>query len=76
MSNIIVEGIEYSTKMSTETNLFNKRIIRNTDGKSFIGTIDKIKKISTADNSNVIEIDINKVEIKKKVSIDMSVFFG
>lgn len=69
MANIIVEGTEYSAKMSDETNLFNKRVIRSTDGKSFIGPIEKIKKISTADNSNVTEIDINKVEIGKKISV-------
>ena len=76
MANIIVEGTEYSAKMSAETDLFNRKIMRSTDGKSLIGPMEKIKKINSADNANVTEIDINQIEIEKKVLIDMSVFFG
>lgn len=76
MANIIVEGTEYSAKMSAETDLFNRKIMRSTDGKSLIGPMEKIKKINAANDANVTEIDINQIEIEKKVSIDMSVFFG
>ncbi|NDO49791.1 hypothetical protein FMM75_10400 [Lachnospiraceae bacterium MD335] len=75
-ANVIVEGTEYSAKMSAETDLFNIKIMRSTDGKSLIGPIEAIKKINAVDIANVAEIDINQVEIEKRVSIDMSVFFG
>lgn len=75
-ANVIVDGTEYSTKMSAETDLFVKKIMRSIDGKSIIGPIESIKKINAVDDTKITEIDINQVEIEKKVSIDMSVFFG
>lgn len=75
-ANIIVDGTEYKTKMTSETELFQKRIMRSTDGKSIIGPIDEIKKIKGASSTNVTEIDLNEQEVEKKISFDMSVFFG
>lgn len=74
-ANVIVDGTEYSTKMHNETDLFNKKVMRSMDGKSLIGPIDKIKNIKGANHINVTEIDINQLEIEKKITIDISVFF-
>lgn len=75
-ASVIVDGTEYSTKMSTEAELFKQKIMRSIDGKSIIGPIDKIKNIKGASNGNVTEIDINQLEIEKKIVFDLSVFFG
>lgn len=64
---VIVDGTEYSTKMSTEAELFNQKIMRSIDGKSIIGPIGKIKNIKGASNESVTEIDINQLEIEKKI---------
>ena len=75
-ANVIVDGTEYTTKMNADTDLFNKKIMRSVDGKSLIGPMDKIKKMKGIDYGKVTETDINQIEIEKKVSIDMGVFFG
>lgn len=75
-ANIIIDGTEYKTKMISEAELFHKKIMRSTDGKSIIGPIDEIKKIKGRAEGNIVEIDLNEQEIEKKISIDMSVFFG
>ena len=67
-ANIIVDGTEYKTKMTSETELFQKRIMRSTDGKSIIGPTDEIKKIKGASSTNVTEIDLNEQEVEKKIS--------
>ncbi|WPC07740.1 hypothetical protein [Globicatella sp. PHS-GS-PNBC-21-1553] len=74
---ITVGDTDYNTKMSSETELFggNKKM-RSVDGKSLLGPIDEIKKIKAADDTNVSEIDVNQIEIEKRVSLDLSVFFS
>ncbi|MGW5982740.1 hypothetical protein ACWFOP_20325 [Bacillus mycoides] len=73
---INVAGTEYSTKISSETQLFRNKKMRSTDGKSLIGPIEEIKKINNVDSKNITEIDVNQIEIEKKVNIDLSVFFS
>lgn len=75
-ANVIVDGIEYTTKMNTDTDLFSKKIMRSADGKSLIGPIEKIKEMKGIDYSEITETDINQIEIEKIVSIDTEVFFG
>ncbi|MEC0666128.1 hypothetical protein P8864_09470 [Priestia flexa] len=50
--------------------------MRSVDGKFLIGPIEKIKKIKDANDKNVTQIDVNQIEIEKKVNIDISVFFS
>lgn len=42
---INVAGTEYSTKISSEAQLFRNKKMRSTDGKSLIGPIEEIKKL-------------------------------
>jgi hypothetical protein len=74
---ITVGDTEYNTKMSSETELFggNKKM-RSVDGKSLLGPIDEIKNIKAANGKSVSEIDVNQIEIEKRVSLDLSVFFS
>lgn len=76
VANVIVDGIEYTTKINTDTDLFNKKIMRSADGKSLIGPMEKIKEMKGIDHSEITETDINQIEIEKIVSIDTGVFFG
>lgn len=73
---INVDGTDYSTKISSETALFGNKKMRSIDGKSLIGPIDEIRKIKAANDTNVDQIDINQIEVEKKVNIDLSVFFS
>lgn len=73
---VMVAGTEYSTKISSEMELFRNKKMRSVDGKSLLGPIDEIRKIKTASDTNINEIDINQIEIEKRVNIDFSVFFS
>ncbi|GAA3658007.1 hypothetical protein [Asaccharospora irregularis] len=74
---IKVAGVEYATKISSETELFgsNKKM-RSVDGKYLIGQIDEIRKIKAANDTNINVVDINQIEIDKIVKIDLPVFFS
>lgn len=73
---INVNGTEYSTKISSETELFRNKKMRSVDGKYLFGPIEEIKKIKDANDKNITQIDVNQIEIEKKVNIDLSVFFS
>lgn len=68
-----VGGDEYSTTVSSETEVFQK-INTSLDGKSKIGPLEKILKISGASEDTVNAIDINTVEIEKRIKIGLQVF--
>lgn len=74
---INIEGINYSTKISSEKELFsNNKKMRSVDGKYLVGEYDQIRKIQNSNNKNTKTIDINQIEIEKKVNIDVAVFFS
>lgn len=73
---INIEGVEYSTKISSETELFRNKMMRSTDGKYLLGPIELIKKIKKANDENVKQIDVNSQELEQRVKIDLSVFFS
>ncbi|WP_404427173.1 hypothetical protein LG296_15235 [Ureibacillus chungkukjangi] len=73
---INVCGTEYSTKISSETELFRNKKMRSVDGKHLFGPIEEIKKIKDANDKNITQIDVNQIEIEKKVNLDLSVFFS
>jgi hypothetical protein len=73
---ITVGDTEYNTKMTSESELFGRKKMRSVDGKFLLGPIDEIKKIKAANGTNVSEVDVNQIEIEKRVSLDLSVFFS
>lgn len=73
---ININGTEYSTKISSETELFRNKKMRSEDGRFLFGPIEEIKKIKDANDKNITQIDVNQIEIEKKVNIDLSVFFS
>jgi len=74
---ITVGDTDYNAKITSETELFGgKKKMRSVDGKYLLGPIDEIKKIKAANDTNVSEIDVNQMEIEKRVPLDLSVFFS
>lgn len=74
---IIIDGTEYSTNISSEMELFSgKKIISTEDGKIKMGPMEQIKKIKGANNENVAVVDVNQMEIEKRVTLKMDVFFS
>ncbi|MEQ8154886.1 MAG: hypothetical protein ABRQ25_08400 [Clostridiaceae bacterium] len=71
---IIIDGIEYKVKYTTETELFKGKKIRSVDGKKILGPIEDIKRIAHNDDSKVTTVDPNSLEIEKVVNINMEVF--
>jgi len=74
---INVDGVNYHTNISSETELFsgNKKM-RSLDGKYLIGEYGEIRKIKNSNELNTKTIDINQMELEKRVKIDLSVFFS
>lgn len=70
-----IAGLDYSTKLSSETELFRGRKLRSTDGKHLMGLLNDIENIAK-DPNRVEQIDINKLEIEKKIQINTSIFFS
>ncbi len=50
--------------------------MRSIDGKSLIGPMDRIKEMKGIDYGKIAETDINQIEIEKRVSIDIGIFFS
>ncbi|MEY8732094.1 hypothetical protein AB9M92_07485 [Peribacillus frigoritolerans] len=73
---INIDGTEYSTKISSETELFRNKKMRSVGGKYLFGPIEEIKKIKDANDKNITQIDVNQIVIEKKINIDLSVFFS
>lgn len=76
LTQINVAGTEYTTKISSDTELFRDKKMRSSDGTVLIGPIEEIQKIKGANNKNISQIDVNELEIEKKVNIDLSVYFS
>lgn len=73
---IEIDGIEYSTKMISEKDLFNgRKVLVSTDKKHKLSSMDKITKIAK-DSRKVSEVDINKIPLYKRVEININIYFS
>lgn len=76
-ANFLIGDTEYKTKITSETNLFmNDKKMRSVDEKSLLGPIEDIRKIKGSEDTSIIEVDVNQIEIEKRVSIDLNVYFS
>lgn len=74
---ITIDGTEYTTNISSDTELFGgKRIISTEDGKTKLGPLEQIKKFKGATDENVSIVDVNQIEIEKRVTLKLDVFFS
>lgn len=71
-----IDGIEYSTKMSSEKDLFDgHKVLVSTDKKHKLGSLEKINQMAK-DSQQVSVVDINKTFIKERVEIKSEIFFS
>ncbi|WP_313340577.1 hypothetical protein [Sedimentibacter sp.] len=69
-----IAGTEYETTMRTETDLFNGRVIKSVDKKHLLTSFDKAISMAK-DESKVEAIDVNNIEVEKKVTIGLDIYF-
>ena len=73
---IKIDGIEYSTKMTSEKELFNgKKVLISTDKKYKLSSMEKIKEMAE-DQSQVEAVDINKFPLQTSVEISIEIYFS
>lgn len=73
---ITVDNTEYTTKMSSDSELFQgNKILSTKDGKTKLGDIEQLKKIKGASKDNIQLVDVNSLEINKKIMVKSSTFF-
>ena len=74
---IIVDGVEYVTNLSSEAELFKgKKIISTEDRLHKLGPIEQIKKFKDANEKNVLIVNVNQLEIEKRVILKTEIFFS
>ena len=76
-ASILIDNIEYVTRLSSDTELFrNNKIISSSDGKIKLGPLENIRRFKGANEDNVTAVDINQVEIEKRIVLKMDTFFS
>lgn len=71
-----IDGIEYSTKMTSEKELFNgKKVLVSTDKKYILSSMEKIREMAE-DKSEVETVDINKIPLQTSVEIGLKIYFS
>lgn len=71
---ITIEGTDYNLKLHGDNEIFNGRVMKSADSTQMISSYDKAVKIAK-DKSKVKPLDINTIEIRKKVRINNEIFF-
>lgn len=69
-----IAGVEYDVTMTSQMDLFNGRVLKSTDKKHLMSSIEKISRIAN-DPNEIESIDINNIIMEKKVAIDLSIYF-
>ena len=74
---IMVENTEYVTRMSSDADLFrNGRIISTPDDKTKLGSFEQLKKFKGANGDSIKTVDINQLEIEKRIILRTEPFFS
>ena len=74
---IVVDNTEYTTRMSSDAELFRDgRIISTLDGKTKLGDFEQLKKFKGATEDNIKTVDINQLEIEKRIILKTEPFFS
>jgi hypothetical protein len=70
-----IAGADYMIKLSSETQLFRGRKLKSKDGKYLIGLFNDIENIAK-DPNKVEQIDVNNLEIEKRIQINTNIFYS
>lgn len=71
---ITIEGIEYKLSLHGDNNIFDGRVLKSSDNTHMISTYEKMIKIAR-DEQMVTPLDVNSLEIEKRVRINNEIFF-
>ncbi|WP_298527914.1 hypothetical protein [uncultured Ruminococcus sp.] len=69
-----IEGKEFSVSTHGDNDLFNGRVLKSTDKTQIISSYEKAVKIAGSEN-NVQIVDVNQIEIEKRIPINNEIFF-
>lgn len=71
---ITIEGVEYKLPLHGDNNIFDEKVLRSVDNTQMIGPYEKMVKIAK-DEDKVTPLDVNSIEIEKRVRINNEIFF-
>lgn len=71
---VTIEGTDYNLKLHGDNEIFNGRVLKSVDNTQMISSYDKAVKIAKDENM-VQPLDVNTIEIEKKIRINNEIFF-
>lgn len=71
---VTIEGTDYNLSMHGDNEIFNGRVLKSADKSQMISSYENAVKIA-GDKSKVQSLDVNRIEIEKRVRIKNEVFF-
>lgn len=71
---VTIEGTDYDLSMHGDNEIFNGRVLKSADKSQMISSYEKAVKIA-GDESKVQPLDVNHIEIEKRVRINNEIFF-
>ena len=71
---ITIEGVEYKLALHGDNNIFDGRVLKSVDNTHMISTYEKMVKIAK-DEQKVTPLDVNSIEIEKRVRVNNEIFF-
>lgn len=72
---ITIDGSEYNLSLHGNNNIFNGRVLKSSDKTQMLSSYEKMVKISK-DESKVHPVDVNHLEIEKRVPINYEIFYS
>lgn len=73
-ADFFINGQLFTDKTYGNRNFNSEKTVKSADGAVLMGPMEKIKKIKNGDN--LIEVDLNRAEIVKRVNFDIDVFYS
>lgn len=71
---VTIEGTDYNLKLHGDNEIFNGRVLKSVDNTQMISSYDRAVKIAK-DEKKVQPLDVNTIEIEKKIRINNEIFF-
>ncbi|WP_278850077.1 hypothetical protein [Megamonas funiformis] len=70
-----IDDTDYNTSLHEDNNIFNGRVLKSLDKTKIMSSYEKTVEIA-GDESKVCPVDINNLEIEKKVPINTEIFYS
>lgn len=72
---LVIDGVEYDVSLHGDSNIFDGRVLKSSDKTQMISSYEKMVRIS-GDKSKVYPVDVNHLEIEKRVQINGEIFYS